>query len=386
MKSKYKFFNGSKLLKKHSVKFLIIFLTGIIVMSLIQACSGSLYSADDIRQEKIENSKQFSDGKFRNEEETNLMSVGGFFTTLWEWTFGDEIRTPEMDLPSVPFNISEFNSKDENQLKLSWMGHSSAVINLDGKLILTDPVFSKGVSFVGPFRFNDNLPVGLEDFPEIDLVVISHNHLDHLNFKTIEKIKDKVKVFAVPLGVGSYLAECEIDKNKIIELDWWEEAVIDDGLFIAATPAQHFSGRGLTDSDKSLWASWVIKGKNHKVYFSGDSGYFDEFKNIGEKYGPFDITLMECGQYNEKWKKIHMFPEESVQAHIDVKGRVMLPIHWGAFRLAMHDWFDPIERAVASADEKNVKLATPQIGEVLDLSKEIPVNKWWRNYIKEQKK
>lgn len=385
MKLKYKLLQESKLIQKNRIKLLITLLVGIVIMSVAQSCSASLYSTDDIRQYKIENSSQFSDGKFRNVANTNLMSVGGFFKTTWQWLFGGGVRTPEMDLPSVKLNLLSFASKDSNQLQVSWMGHSSVVINLDGKIILTDPVFENNVTFIGPNRFNDNLPVNISEFQEIDLVVISHNHMDHLNYETIRQIKDKVKVFAVPLGVGLYLEEdCEVDKNKIIELDWWEEARIDEGLFIAATPAQHFSGRGLTDSDKSLWASWVIQGRNHKVYFSGDSGYFNGFEEIGNKYGPFDLTFMECGQYNEKWAKIHMMPEESVKAHIDLKGKIMLPIHWGAFRLAMHDWFDPIERAVKYAGENKVNVTTPMVGEVINIKEKVPSTHWWKNYIKKQ--
>lgn len=381
-----KIISESEMFRKNKIKFLVIALSGIIVMAVMQSCScGNLYSKGDIRQEKIENSEQYDDGKFANKEEVNPVSAGTFFSTMWEWMFGGGTRTPELDIESVPLDIESFNTKDDNQLKVSWMGHSSVIINLDGKLILTDPVYSEKVSFVGPSRFNDNLPVKISDLPEIDLVVISHNHMDHLDFDTIKEIKDRVKKFAVPLGVSAYLEDCDVDMNKVIELDWWEEAIVDDKIKVAATPAQHFSGRSLTDSDKSLWASWVIQGSNHKVYFSGDSGYFEGFKEIGEKYGPFDITLIECGQYNERWGGIHMFPEQSVQAHIDVKGKLMLPIHWGAFKLAMHDWFDPVKRAVAASNEKGTKITTPQIGEVVDLAKEIPVKHWWKNYIKEEK-
>ena len=385
MKLKYKMIFKLGFLGKNRIKLLASLIIGVIIMTVAQSCSASLYSAEDTRQEKIENSEQYDDGKFKNKKETNLMSVGSFFTTMWEWMFGDGIRTPEMDLPSKKLDWNSFAAKDTANLKASWMGHSSVVLNLNGKIVLTDPVYENSVSFVGPSRFNDNLPLNIDEIKEIDLVVISHNHMDHLNFKTIKNLKDRVKYFAVPLGVGSYLEDdCEVPVEKIIELDWWEEFRIDDELFIAATPAQHFSGRGLTDSDKSLWASWVIKGKNHSVYFTGDSGYFSEFKNIGEKYGPFDLTMVECGQYNEKWKLIHMMPEESVQAHVDVKGKYMLPIHWGAFRLSFHDWFDPINRAVAEAEKQNVKLTTPIIGEVIDFQNNIPSEKWWLNYIKDE--
>ncbi len=175
-------------------------------------------------------------------------------------------------------------------------------------------------------------------------------------------------------------------RDKIIELDWWEEYKVDENLLIAATPAQHFSGRGLTDRDETLWASWVIRAPHHKIYFSGDSGYFDGFKKIGEKYGPFDMTFLETGAYNEKWHHIHMYPEETVQAHVDLRGRVLHPIHWATFNLSLHSWYDPMERLTKAADSLEVVTSTPVVGETTIYDGYIPQKKWWEEVLADNDK
>ena len=181
----------------------------------------------------------------------------------------------------------------------------------------------------------------------------------------------------MPLGIGAHLEEWGVPAAKISELEWWQETYF-KGLKLASTPARHFSGRGLTDRMKTLWTSWVIQGREDTIFFSGDSGYFPGFKQIGDKYGPFDITLLECGQYNDLWANIHMMPEETVQAHLDLKGKVLMPIHWGAFTLAMHSWTEPIERLTARADALKVKVTTPEIGEPVILDRALPAGQWWR--------
>ncbi len=211
--------------------------------------------------------------------------------------------------------------------------------------------------------------------PSIDAILISHDHYDHLDYGSIRQLKDKTKYFFVPLGVGAHLQHWGVEASKITELDWWQSADI-DGMTFTATPARHFSGRGLTDRDKTLWASWVIKGQDNNIYFSGDSGYRTHFKQIGEQYGPFDFTMIECGQYNEKWEAIHMMPEQSLQAHIDLQGKMMMPIHWGAFNLAVHPWKEPVERLL-KAKKEDMMIATPVIGESFVLSQALPDARWW---------
>ncbi|MED2935153.1 MBL fold metallo-hydrolase, partial [Bacillus wiedmannii] len=209
-------------------------------------------------------------------------------------------------------------------------------------------------------------------------IIISHNHYDHLNYKSIMLLKDRAKHFYVPTGVAQYLIKWGVSPSKISEHNWWDEIAFDNIKLVCA-PARHFSGRSMTDRDRSLWCSWLILGQETKVFFSGDSGYAPHFKEIGDKYGPFDLTLMECGQYDLRWSAIHMLPEETVQAHIDVKGELLLPIHWGAFTLALHEWSDPIERVTKEAKRLGVKIVTPQIGESTTLkSTDYPSSDWWR--------
>jgi L-ascorbate metabolism protein UlaG (beta-lactamase superfamily) len=260
------------------------------------------------------------------------------------------------------------------------------MINIDGYKIMTDPVFEKSVSFFGPTRYNGEVPLEIENLPMIDVVIISHNHYDHLNKSSIEMLNEKTEKFIVPLSVGAELEDSGVPRDKIIELDWWDEYRVNNNLLIVATPAQHFSGRGLTDRDETLWASWVVKAPNHKIYFSGDSGYFDGFKQIGEKYGPFDITFLETGAYNEKWHHIHMYPEETVQAHIDLQGNVLHPIHWATFNLSLHTWYDPMERLTKSAESLGVLAATPVVGETTILGEYIPTNKWWNEVLADKDK
>lgn len=225
------------------------------------------------------------------------------------------------------------------------------------------------------------MPFNIVDLPVIDVVVITHNHYDHLNSHTIKKIHTKVRQFITPLMVGAEFEKIGVPREKIIELDWWDEVKIDEDFMIAFTPAQHFSGRGLFNRDETLWGSYVIEGPHHKIYFSGDSGYFDGFKQIGDKYGPFDYTFMECGAYNEKWHSLHMFPEETVQAHIDLKGKILHPIHWGTFNLALHAWYDPMIRVARAADSLVVKLSTPIVGETITINESLTTERWWERVL-----
>ena len=233
---------------------------------------------------------------------------------------------------------------------------------------------------LGGKRFSKELPIAIEKLPKIDAIVISHDHYDHLDYESIKKLKHKVDRFFVPLGLANHLLKWEVEKEKITELDWWQEANFENLKFIS-TPSQHFSGRGLTDRDKTLWCSWVIQSEKEKIFFSGDSGYGSHFKEIGDKYGPFDFAMMECGQYNELWQEIHMFPEQTAQAGIDVKAKKLMPIHWGSFKLAQHAWTEPVERVVKKAEELNLKLIIPEIGKSTILEDStFNYSKWWKNY------
>ncbi|MED3398516.1 MBL fold metallo-hydrolase [Bacillus wiedmannii] len=280
---------------------------------------------------------------------------------------------------NLPIVLSDKNN--ESIESVTWFGHSASLLKIEGKKLLLDPMFGDASSPFPLFtskRYSGAFSLEREDLQEIDAIIISHNHYDHLNHKSIMQLKDRAKHFYVPTGVAQYLIKWGVSPSKISEHNWWEEIAFDNIKLVCA-PARHFSGRSMTDRDCSLWCSWLILGQETKVFFSGDSGYAPHFKEIGDKYGPFDLTLMECGQYDPRWSAIHMLPEETVQAHIDVKGELLLPIHWGAFTLALHEWSDPIERVTKEAKRLGVTTATPQIGEDIPLkSTDYPSSTWWR--------
>ncbi|MGH1324025.1 MBL fold metallo-hydrolase [Bacillus pretiosus] len=282
-------------------------------------------------------------------------------------------------LKNLPTVLSDKNN--ESLESVTWFGHSASLLKIEGKTLLLDPMFGDASSPFPLFnskRYSGIFSLEREDLREIDAIIISHNHYDHLNYKSIMQLKDRVKHFYVPTGVAQYLIKWGVSPSKISEHNWWGEITFDNIKLVCA-PARHFSGRSMTDRDCSLWCSWLILGQETKVFFSGDSGYAPHFKEIGDKYGPFDLTLMECGQYDPRWSAIHMLPEETVQAHIDVKGELLLPIHWGAFTLSLHEWSDPIERVTKEAKRLGVNIATPQIGESITLkSTDYPSSTWWR--------
>lgn len=318
--------------------------------------------------------------KFTNSVSTAMdTSLKGSLSLLKAFIKGSPNRRPKGAIPKTLLDPTLLQK--DTQPKITWFGHSSSLLELQGKIILLDPMFGRTPSpfpLLGRNRYSKELPLNIDNLPVIDMVIFSHDHYDHLDYGSIKKIKGKVKQFIVPLGVGTHLEKWGVRPDHIKELDWWDEIGY-EGFHLACTPAQHFSGRSLTDRDATLWCSWVIESENTKIFFSGDSGYGPHFKEIGQKYGPFDLTLMECGQYNQHWSKIHMVPEETVQAQIDVKGRLLIPIHWGAFTLSLHDWNDPIERVTRAAKEQKVSISTPQIGEtVLVGCGQYPSSVWWR--------
>jgi L-ascorbate metabolism protein UlaG (beta-lactamase superfamily) len=233
----------------------------------------------------------------------------------------------------------------------------------------------------GPKRYSKDLPLDLDKLPFVDIVILSHDHYDHLDYESIKKLKGKVGAFYTPLGVGNHLIKWGIDKEKVTQLNWWESVQVGN-IKLVCTPARHFSGRGILERSTTLWASWIIKGVKDNIYFSGDSGYDKHFKEIGDKYGPFDISLMECGQYHQDWKAIHMFPEETAQASVDLKSKLVLPMHWAGFTLSLHDWTDPIERVIKKSKELNLNITTPKIGQSIILgSDSYPKEKWWEKYV-----
>jgi len=356
---------------------IISIITGIAVMNCIGTDTPVVSDSDDTPPSNIETSPEYKEGKFNDMGNTLDMSFTDYVSMTWDFLFTGNHRTPDAELPLKPVDLSHFNSKGSDQLNVTWLGHSSLMINIDGYKILTDPVFEKRVSVLGPTRFNGDVPLDIKQIPKTDAVIISHDHYDHLNKYSVQNLIEKTNIFVVPLKVGARLEGWGVPRYKIVELGWWQEYILDQSLMVAATPAQHFSGRGITDRNKTLWSSWVIKTPAHNIFFSGDSGYFSGFKQIGDKYGPFDITFVECGAYGEGWPKVHMFPEQTVQAHLDLKGDVLHPIHWGTFNLALHPWYEPMERLNAAANLNNVRIATPVVGDTTVYDMKIPTAKWW---------
>ncbi len=322
----------------------------------------------------------YKDGKFINQEPTKtsfgLKDTWGFMKKRFS---NKAIIEPEHKFETIKMSKEMFKDRPDTLQRITWLGHSTALIEIDGKTMITDPMFSSSPSpipgVVGK-RFAKEMPIEIKNLPEIDVVLISHDHYDHLDRRSIKELDNKTKKYIMPLGVDAHLIRWGINPDKMEILDWDEKTTYANIDFYC-TPGQHFSGRGL-NSCNTLWSSWVIQTPSAKLFFSGDSGYGPHFKAIGEQHGPFDLALIECGQYDPSFAQIHMMPEESVQAALDIKTKLMLPIHWGAFALSLHDWNDPIIRARKKANLLNLELTTPRIGESLYLNTtNVPKDIWW---------
>lgn len=299
----------------------------------------------------------FHDAQFHNEHEFSLMSGKGYPVSTR--------RRPKKRITAETPNLMS-NMKDES-LSFIWLGHSSFLLQLGKKNILVDPVLSERsspVSFAGPKRFSE-IPITAEKMPEIDILFLSHDHYDHMDYGTIKALKSKVKKFIVPAGIDSILRGWDIDDEKICTLYWWENVEI-DGFHFTLTPSQHFSGRNPLKRNITYWGGVYITNDFHRIYYTGDGGYCNVFKEVKEKLGSPDLMISECGQYDPSWAFVHMFPEEAVQASLDAGAARMIPVHWGAFCICNHAWDDSIIRVTKSARENNVKLATPRIGETID--------------------
>ena len=362
-------------------------LIGLLALGLLVSLSGYLVlssapfgaAATGERLARIENHPRFRDGAFTNVEPQAPTELADLVTYLRRQFFYDEVRVPPTLIPVVEVTAEQTQLREEDALRAFWIGHSSVYIELDGVSILTDPVFSQYASpfDIGPKRFHPP-PIALDELPRIDAVVISHDHYDHLDHRTVTALAEQGTEFFVPLGVGAHLERWGIAPAQIHDLDWWEEGKVGD-VRIISTPTRHYSGRGLSDYKAKSWSSWSIVGPSHRMYYSGDTGYTRHFEEIGEKLGPFDLTLIKIGAYGpgQAWKDIHMEPEPAMQAHLDVKGKTLLPVHWGTFNLANHDWDEPIRRAVIEAQRLRIDIVTPRIGEWIEVPATQPTEAWW---------
>jgi L-ascorbate metabolism protein UlaG (beta-lactamase superfamily) len=336
-------------------------------------------SSDPIRD--YPESPQWTNGRFRNLTPRPPSSPRPGRKVLWDFLF----NKPRNTVPAAPVPVRRLTraaldaAADRSLYRL---GHSTLLMKLRGGWWLTDPVFSKRASpfgFFGPKRFHAP-PISLDELPPIRGVILSHDHYDHLDKAAVRALARKAQLFISPLGVGDRLIDWGVDAGKVRQFDWWQSIGVDRMRFTCA-PAQHFSGRALHDGNRTLWCSWAIEDEALRVYFSGDGGYSSHFAEVGRRLGPFDLTLMETGAYNAHWPYVHMQPDETVQAHLDLRGGWLLPIHNGTFDLAMHAWQEPFERVVQIAHARNVLVTTPMMGEHVDMSAPHPGERWWQQVV-----
>lgn len=326
-------------------------------------------------------SPQWTGGRFSNACPKPVTMPEPDAKVFWDFFFNRPSNTePSAPLPIRALTRAELDTAPDRSLYR--LGHSTLLMKLRGSWWITDPVFAERaspLSFIGPKRFHPP-PIALSQLPPLRGVILSHDHYDHLDSAAIKALAKRADLFLCPLGVGDRIQTWGMPADSIHQFDWWQGIEI-DGLRFTATPAQHFSGRGLGDGNRTLWCSWVIEDAALRVFFSGDSGYFDGFAEIGRRFGPFDLTLLETGAYNVNWPYVHMHPEHTAQAHQDLNGRWLLPIHNGTFNLAMHAWYEPFERILALGAERGFAIATPQMGERLNLNAPHTGEPWWRGVL-----
>lgn len=334
--------------------------------------------SSSINTDPVSGSDLLHKGKFHNASGKKRLKLTRLPTAIWRYFTKKSSRAfPSADIPITPLSLETMEKLDGTLVVK--LGHSSLLLRLDGNFWLIDPVFSQRASpvqWAGPKRFHQT-PIELDALGELEGVILSHDHYDHLDKLTIKKLHSRVKHFYTPLKLGKQLQQWGVTPDKITELDWWQSATRGD-IKLIATPAQHFSGRGLLNGNETLWVSWVIITNTERLFFSGDSGYFEGFKTIGERYGPFDMTFIETGAYNSDWANVHMFPEESFQAYLDLQGKWMVPVHNGTFDLALHAWYEPMERVMAAGEQYQQKILTPKFGDIIQVGKPEPTEHWWK--------
>jgi L-ascorbate metabolism protein UlaG (beta-lactamase superfamily) len=364
----------------------LLFVGAGLVVLLLQVLTAAYFTgwtamgarASGTRLQRMEQSDRWRDGHFVDV----LPRVEAPFTeAMRAWFTGSSAHSIPAEAPRVVQRVAaDFVEPPADGLRITWLGHSTLLVEIDGMRVLVDPVWGERASpfgWLGPQRFFPP-PLPFDDLPPLDAIVISHDHYDHLDFPTIRRFLSSDVPFVVPLGVGAHLEHWGVPAHRIIELEWWQEQTL-GSLRLVATPARHFSGRSMLmrDRDCTLWAGWALVGPEHRIFYSGDTAMFPGFAEIGERLGPFDATMIESGAYNAMWADVHLGPEQAVQAHIMVRGDVMIPVHWGLFDLALHSWTEPIERVLVAARERGVTVATPQPGASVEPGTANPVTRWW---------
>ncbi len=344
----------------------------------LTGCATLGADAEGERAERIAKSPNWSaeKGHFVNELPDSFGDIGSALSQTLSGV--NEHQIPDSGIPVVYREKASFERAPKSGLRVTWMGHSSVLLEIDGYRVLFDPVWSERaspVTWAGPRRFHP-MPIALGNLPKIDAVAISHDHYDHLDYASIVALNERDVIFFVPLGIGADLESWGVPADRIVELDWWESHKIGE-LELVSTPSRHSSGRTLGDQKETLWTSWAVVGPNHRAYFSGDTAMFPGFAEIGNRLGPFDVAMIESGAYNQAWANFHLGPEQAVQAAQMVRARVMLPIHWSTFDLGLHNWTEPMERVWIAAERANQRVVSPKPGESFEPAESRRFARWW---------
>lgn len=350
-------------------------LVSTVAAGAVASCATFGARATGARLERLRKSPEWQGSHFENPQPI----VNDLWAAIGHQLSGGPNMEPTSRPSTVAVEPGRFATTPASGIRVTWLGHSTILLEVDGHRFLTDPVWSERVGpidFAGPKRFFPPL-LAIRDLPPLDAVIISHDHYDHLDYATIVALIDRAPTFVCPLGVGAHLERWGVPAAKIIELDWWDSRTFGD-LTLWAVPARHASGRMLfVDSGAKLWAGYAFAGANHRVYYSGDTGLFPALRTIGDRLGPFDLTMIEIGQYDQAWPDWHLGPEQAMEAHRRVRGAVMLPVHWGLFALASHGWTEPIERVLAAARDSGAVVISPRPGQSVEPTVEKPQEHWW---------
>ncbi len=355
-----------------------LFVITVAVLYLAPTFGGTI---TDARRMRVEASPRYKNGRFENAVPEAKRQAGEAWDMAKRQFSGNEMRYPPRPIPVLPMSTQGFERSPPPGLRAIWFGHASVYLELDGLRLFVDPMLSSyatPIAGIGPRRFHPP-PLDLEALPRIDVVLISHDHYDHLDMRTVKHLASKGTHFVLPLGVGAHLDRWGVPAAQVSELDWWQSHSF-GGVTFTSTPVRHYSGRALRDGNATLWSSWVMAGQAHRVFFSGDTGAGDHFQTIGDRHGPFDLSLIKIGAYgpSQTWIDIHMTPEAAVLAHMALRGKRLLPVHWGTFNLAFHAWDEPIERAVAAAKGLGAEIVTPRVGEVVTAGQPFISEAWWK--------